>query len=239
MTYAPAPPPAAATSRSYSESSELKTRPGLGTQLGSEIHDSSTSTHFYRKPGGQPDALATFHYNDQEGARLMAESVGRPSKHSGDFILIPGKLAVTVTTGYYGYSAFAHYRAGGKVFVIGDAGSKYELKLENLTEHRLEVVTSIDGLNILDGQPASTRKAGYVIPAKSAVSIRGMKVGGKLRTLRFGTVAASRAATAFGSSGARNVGVIGMAVYEEDEIARRRVRIEENYLRGDARAFGN
>jgi hypothetical protein len=231
--------PAPAAARSYESGSDLANRPGLGTQLGHELRDSSISTHFYRKPGGQPEAVATFYYNDQEGARLMAESLGRATKHSGDFTLIPGKLAVTVTTGCYGHSSYSHYCSNGKIFVIGNADSEYGLKLENLSDHRLEVVTSIDGLNVLDGQPASTRKSGYVIPAKSAINIRGMKIAGKLRALKFGTVVASRAATSFGNSGARNIGVIGMALYEEDELARRRVRIEENYLRGDARAFGN
>ncbi len=66
-----------------------------------------------------------------------------------------------------------------------------------------------------------------------------MRVGGVLRAFRFSSVADSRAATAFGAKGARNVGVIGVALYEEDEMARRRIRIEENYLREGARAFGN
>ena len=66
-----------------------------------------------------------------------------------------------------------------------------------------------------------------------------MMSGGVLRSFLFSSVADSRAATAFGERGAKNVGVIGVALYEEDELARRRIRIEENYLRDDARAFGN
>ncbi|WP_146848888.1 hypothetical protein [Brevifollis gellanilyticus] len=250
MSVAPAPAPASETASrsSYSEGGKpassptndvLAKRPGLGTQLGHEIDDRSTNTHFYRKSGSQPDAVATFHYNDQEGAKLMAEMMGKAVKRGGEFVLIPGKLEVSVNSGWGYGSAYEHYHAGGKVFVIGDAGSRYGLDLKNLTDRRLEVVVSIDGLDILDGQPASTRKRGYVVPAKSSVSIRGMKVGGKLRTLEFGTVAKSRAATAFGERGARNVGVIGMACYEEDESARRRDRVAETYLRDDARAFGN
>ena len=243
QTYSPLPPPPeASTSRSgYSaEAGRLQERPGLGTQLGHEIHDSSKNTHFYRKAAGQPDAMATLHYNDKEGARMMAEMSGKATKHRGSFALVPGLLDVEVVEGSWGGgSAFEHYRAGGKIFVMGDHGSSYSLRLKNLTEHRLEVVISIDGLDILDGRPASVRKSGYVVAAKSTVTISGMKTGGKLRSLKFGTVADSRAATAFGAAGARNVGVIGMAVYEEDEAARRRVHVEETYLREGARAFGN
>jgi hypothetical protein len=66
-----------------------------------------------------------------------------------------------------------------------------------------------------------------------------MRTGGKLRELTFGRVADSRAAKAFGETGARNVGVIGMACYEENESARRQVQVSETYLRDGARAFGN
>jgi hypothetical protein len=162
---------------------------------------------------------------------------GRAVKRSGAFELVPGKLRVTVVE-RYGNDSYDHYVAGGKAFVIGVPGDGYELKLENLTKARMEVVVSIDGLDVLDGQPASIRKRGYIIPARSTVTVQGMRARGKLRSLNFGTVAEARAATAFGEKGARNVGVIGMACYEEDEVARRRARVEENYVRGDAQAFG-
>ncbi|HYF35299.1 MAG TPA: hypothetical protein VD994_08435 [Prosthecobacter sp.] len=232
----PAPPPAAAgTSRYHSEVAE---RPGLGTQLGQEIHRNvADTTKFYRKAATTPDAVATFHYNDAEGAKLMAEMSGHAVRRSGTFDLVPGKLRVALAS-YYGDDPYDHYWSGGKAFVIGQPGQAYEIKLENLTKARMEVVVSIDGLDVLDGQAASIRKRGYVIPAKTTVLIEGMRVGGKLKNLLFATVARSRAATAFGESGARNVGVIGVACYEEDEAARRRARVEETYVRGDARAFG-
>lgn len=215
----------------------LESRPGLGSKLGHEIYDASTVAAFYRKAGGLPDAVATFHYNDEDGARLMAEVVGPPSKHRGAFELIPGRLKVSVEA-RYGDAAFEYYRADGHFFVVGTPGSSYELKLENLTKDALEVVVSVDGLDILDGLPASVRKPGYMIGPKKTITIAGMRVGGKLRSLEFSTVAEARAATAFGERGARNVGVVGVACYVEDATERRRVRVEEGYIRGGARAFG-
>jgi hypothetical protein len=228
---------AEATSRAsaYAPPSE---RPGLGTQLGHEIHrDLPDATRFYRRSASSPDAVATFHYNDAEGAKLMAEMSGNVVKRRGAFELIPGKLKVTVAPNYYGTSDYDYYLAGGKIFVVGVPGQDYELKLENLTRTRMEVVVSIDGLDVLDGQPASVRKRGYVIAPKSSILIEGMRVGGKLKTMRFGTVDRSRAATAFGQSGARNVGVIGIASYEEDEAARRRANLAEVYVREGAKPF--
>jgi hypothetical protein len=216
-----------------------KERPGLGTTLGREIDQTITRASFYRKAINAPDAIATFHYNDEEGAKLMAEMVGKPVKRTGGFDLIPGKLRVTVLP-YYSYHerSFDYYLAGGRAFVAGRPGEGYRIRLENLTQTQIEAVLSIDGLDILDGLPASVRKPGYVIPAKGIVDVNGMRSGGKMKSLIFSSVAKSRAATAFGESGARNVGVIGIAIYEEDVAARRRAHVEETYVREGAHAFG-
>lgn len=238
---APMSQAAASVSPSESRTREiaLEARPGLGTQLGREIHQDTTNTSFYRRHPSVPDATASFHYNDEEGAKLMAKLYGARFTHGGSFDLVPGKLRVTVEPLSRWEPSFRHYDADGRVIVIGQPDVSYQILLTNLTRHRLEVVTSVDGLDVLSGRPASASGRGYVIAERSSISIPGMRVGGVLRAFRFSSVAESRAATAFGASGARNVGVIGVALYEEDEIARRHVRIEENYLREGARPFGN
>ena len=216
----------------------LNERPGLGTKLGHEIYQNTQGTHFYRRNKRLPDATATFHYNDEEGAKLRARLGGAVFKHGGSFELIPGKLKVSVK-GSYGMpgQTFKHYTSQAGFIVIGKPGANYELVLTNLTKNRLEVVVSVDGLDVRTGRGASANSPGYVIVANTSVSIPGMMAGGVMRAFQFSSVADSRAATAFGESGARNVGVIGVALYEEDESARRRVRIEENYLRDGASAF--
>lgn len=220
---------------------KLAERPGLGTQLGHVVHRNLASTHFDRRHSSTPDATASFHYNDEEGAKLMARVHGGGlMKHGGSIPLIPSKLKVRVlaTQGYWGTENLQHYRAGDRYTIIGKQGSQYEMHFENLTDHRLEIIVSVDGLDVLNGRPASVRNAGYVIPANGKIRIDSMRVAGVLRSLRFGVVADSQAATSFGEKGARNVGIIGVAMYEEDEITRRR-RVEDNYVRDGARAFGN
>ncbi|MEQ1749372.1 MAG: hypothetical protein ABL974_08105 [Prosthecobacter sp.] len=247
-----APPPAGATmatrsslaspmsaTESRTREIALKERPGLGTQLGHQIHQDTTHTHFYRRNSSVPDATASFHYNDEEGAKLMARLHGASFKHGGSFDLVPGKLRVMVRPLNRWESGVRHYNAEGRIIVIGRPSLEYQIILTNLTRHRLEIVTSVDGLDVLTGRAASASGSGYIIAEKSSISIPGMRVGGVLRAFQFSSVADSRAATAFGAKGARNVGVIGVALYEEDEIARRRVRVEENYVRDGARAFGN
>ena len=57
----------------------------------------------------------------------MAEMMGKAVKHRGEFELIPRKMAVEVTSTWGYGGAYDHNRAGGKVFVIGDARSGYSL----------------------------------------------------------------------------------------------------------------
>ena len=97
---------------------------------------------------------------------------------------------------------------------------------------------TVDGLDVLDAKPGSVKKRGYVIEAENSIVIRGMRADGALRAFQFGTVADSQAATSLGEKGARNVGVIGVALYLEDEAARRRAQVEESNTRDNASAFG-
>ncbi len=211
MAYRVAPAPQSGLGRAI-----LPDRPGLGTTLGSEYHDYSTSTQFYRRLPSSPDYVASFHYNDQEGAKAMAEFVGSGSKRSGSFKLAGGKLRASLQT--WG-DTLPWYEARGKIFVVGEAGRNYSITLENTTKDRLEVVVSVDGLDVLSGTAASTSRRGYVIPKDGKISIDGMRVGGKMRRFQFGSVRDSQAAKTGGEAGARNVGVVGLAVYVEDSAA--------------------
>jgi hypothetical protein len=48
-----APPAAEGSTARASQYTQLQERPGLGTQLGSEIHDNTRGVYFYRKPHSQ------------------------------------------------------------------------------------------------------------------------------------------------------------------------------------------
>jgi len=119
--------------------------------------------------------------------------------------------------------------------VIGEGGSRYEIALTNRTKHAVEVVASVDGLDVMDGRSASVKKRGYVIPAKSQVVIDGFRISAsKVKQFIFGTVDDSAAAKA---GAARNVGVIGLAVYDEDEAQARLARLVESQQRSAANPF--
>lgn len=106
------------------------------------------------------------------------------------------------------------YAKGGRFYVLGRAGERYTIRVTNPTARRIEAVVSVDGLDVIDGEPADfVRKRGYVVPARGELRIDGFRVStSHVATFRFSSVRDSYA----GRKGKpRNVGVIGVAIFEE------------------------
>jgi hypothetical protein len=101
----------------------------------------------------------------------------------------------------------------GRWYVLGETGQRYLVRVVNPTPARLEAVVSVDGLDAVDGGPASFGKRGYIIPAYGDVTIDGWRTSlDAVAAFRFSSVADSYA----GRKGRdRNVGVIGVAFFRE------------------------
>lgn len=222
------------SSRSDSYASKLRVdeRPGLGTSAGQEKYSLLESTRMHRK-SGTPDAVESFHYNDEAGAKAMAGVLGGSmTKRSGLFPAAGERLKVGLVR--YG-DAYPHYDVNGKRIVIGENGSHYSVRIENRSKKRIEVVLSVDGLNVLTGNAASPSQHGYVFGPKQTYDIDGFrKDSSTVRSFVFGSVSRSKA-TAKG--GASNVGVIGLAVFEEDEARAKAELRQEQLARESANAF--
>jgi hypothetical protein len=112
------------------------------------------------------------------------------------------------------------YYHRGENFVLGQKGKRYTLRIHNRTSRRVEAVVSVDGRDVVDGKLGHFRKRGYLVSAWGYVDIDGWRLSqNKVAAFRFSSVANSYAAK-MGS--ARNVGVIGVAIFPERR--RRRVR---------------
>jgi len=97
--------------------------------------------------------------------------------------------------------------------VLGNIGERYRLRIVNPTPARVEAVISVDGLDAIDGQPASQAKRGYVIPAFGDTTIDGWRTSlDTVAAFRFSSVRDSFAAR---TQDDRNVGVIGVAFFRE------------------------
>ena len=53
--------------------------------------------------------------------------------------------------------------------MIGQAGASYSVDLENPTRDRVEVVVSVDGMDVLTGSSASVKGRGYTIAPRSSI----------------------------------------------------------------------
>jgi hypothetical protein len=103
--------------------------------------------------------------------------------------------------------------AGGRAMVVGRDGARYNIVIENRSGGRYEVVASVDGLDVIDGHPADLGKRGYILEPYASLTIDGFRRSDdQVAVFRFGAVADSYAAR---TSGDRNVGVVGVAMFAE------------------------
>lgn len=105
------------------------------------------------------------------------------------------------------------YRKHGKLYVAGMPGNKYSITVRNRQSNRVLTVVSVDGVNVVSGQTAAPDQTGYVIDPSGKVEINGWRKSlDDVAAFVFTSLADSYAAR---TGRAKNVGVIGVAVFEE------------------------
>jgi len=106
------------------------------------------------------------------------------------------------------------YGHDGETYVMGQLGARYTLRVHNRSGRRVEAVVSVDGRDVVDGKPAELRnKRGYLVPAYGQIDIDGWRLSqSEAAAFRFSSVRDSYAAR---TGSAREVGVIGVAVFPE------------------------
>jgi hypothetical protein len=101
----------------------------------------------------------------------------------------------------------------GRTYVLGSLGQRYLVRVRNGSPRRAEVVVSVDGRDVVDGQPSAWEKRGYLVEAYGEVTIDGYRLSeASVAAFRFSSVPRSYAAR---MGDARDVGVIGVAVFPE------------------------
>ena len=164
---------------------------------------------------------------------LGACSVASPgfSMDGGERALCgPWRLELTDASG----RQLPTFERGGRTYVLGDQGQRYSLRIRNGSPRRIEAVVSVDGRDAVDGKSARWEKTGYVVAPYSEVVIDGFRLSMRdVATFRFSSVARSYAAQ---TGDARQVGVVGVAIYTEQAPPRRPMirdsRPDDEYDRG-------
>jgi hypothetical protein len=182
-------------------------RPGLGTTWGEHVYSPVTHRPFERATSA-PWAVAALHYNDEDGVRAHATYVGGTIAPL-EAMVGDGSIGVSLVDD--GGDLLPGVRASGRNLVVGEDGERYRIVIRNATSARFEVVTSVDGLDVIDGKPASFARRGYLVDPGGSLVIDGFRqTESEVAAFRFGRVSSSYAAK---TSGDANVGVIGFAIF--------------------------
>jgi hypothetical protein len=105
------------------------------------------------------------------------------------------------------------YRHDGRLYLPGEPGHEYELRIRNRSGGRLLAVGSVDGVNVLSGQTASPDQGGYVLDPWGSVSIAGWRKSlDRVAAFYFTALPDSYAAR---TGRPDDVGVIGVALFRE------------------------
>jgi hypothetical protein len=210
-------------------------RPGLATHWGETRYSPSREVDFERRNERQPAAVVELHYNDRAGARRMFPDA---TWDRAEATTLGGlRIRVVDSNG----QSFSALRSRGNLTFVGDRDERYSLSIENATSARYEVVASVDGLDVIDGEDSSFEKRGYLVAPYSSVLIDGFRrTDAEVAAFRLGNVAGSYAAS---KGKARNVGVLGFAFFDERRTViepppwPRRVPSEDTRLRREADPF--
>ncbi|MEO6789200.1 MAG: hypothetical protein ABI318_24005 [Chthoniobacteraceae bacterium] len=188
-------------------------RPGLGTSWGEQRESWVEAAPFVRASATRPSAQARTYYNDRDGANAMLAFLGGGAKRCDGLQQTPGGLLrLGLRNGNCEWIECRESR--GRRIATGDHGSRYEVVLKNDARRSVEVLVSVDGLDAMDGRPASFKKRGYVLAPFETLAVEGFRTSAS-------TVAAFRFGPMFDSYGHRrhgstaNAGVVGVAVFEE------------------------
>ena len=105
------------------------------------------------------------------------------------------------------------YRKDGRGYVAGRPAARYAVRLSNRSNARVLVVLAVDGVNVISGQTAGWNQVGYVLDPWRTFDITGWrKSDTAIAAFEFAALADSYAAR---TGRPDNVGVIGMAVFDE------------------------
>ncbi|HKP04119.1 MAG TPA: hypothetical protein VJU77_12270 [Chthoniobacterales bacterium] len=204
-------------------------RPGLGTKWG-ETRDSRVTATTFLRASPQPLATAAIYYNNAAGIQAMAGAAN--ARRQWPLLRAPAGNLVSVGLRDQSGSFLPGLVVGDRWFVVGEEGRRYSIVVRNRSDLRLEVVLSVDGLDVMDGRTASFRKRGYLIEPHRQLVVEGFRQStDAVAAFRFGPVRESYANQKYGDT--RNVGVIGIALFHErgtnpliDRDAQRRLKAD-------------
>ena len=191
----------AADATTQAENNDVAQNEKLGTQWGDEIDSHVTEIDLKRK-SNTPLAEAFVQYADKAYEGRSVNSIS----------MAAGKVAFSVLDDRG--NKIGMYRVGQHYYLRGLEGQSYQLAYENNTGKTFEIVTSVDGIDVIDGSKASRRNSGYVLHPYETLTIEGFrKSADAVASFTFSKPKDSYAANSNHGS-IQNTGIIGTVIYE-------------------------
>ncbi len=63
----------------------------------------------------------------------------------------------------------------GRAYVVGKPGNEYQLQLRSRQGEEVLAVLSVDGVNVISGETATTQQSGYVLAPWRPLEVRGWR----------------------------------------------------------------
>jgi hypothetical protein len=219
-----------------------ETRPGLATGWGSEKTSVIGDRSFVRA-SAKPAGIGAIYYNDRKGIKAMTSGTYRVK----GLQTAAGGLVEWGVKGRLGYLDTYNEGHNGGLFMMtssfrriveGEANTTYSIVVRNRSKSALEIVASVDGLDVMDGKAASFSKRGYIVNPGTTLEIEGFRTShSTVAAFKFSSVSNSYANLRHGDT--RNVGVIGIAVFTQKGVNPWTWMPEEIEKRNKARTFAD
>lgn len=182
----------------------------MGTKYGDEAASRAFSVNLDRVSETPMDETAIYYFM-QRYAGTEIESIS----------LANGRVSLFVDS--ESRKKFPLVRDNGRYLLQGRDGEAYTLRYVNHSQNTYEVITSVDGLDVITGQQASRKNSGYVLRPNGELVINGFRKNeSSVALFIFGKAHQSYAANTPQGS-VQNSGVIGTVLYELDDPNRRPV----------------
>ncbi len=173
----------------------------LGTKWGDEVESRVTSVDLRRTSNEPIDRTQLLYANKNYYGRQVR-----------NISLVAGKVSFSVDSDRV---ALPIYRDAGNYYLKGKSGQPYRLVYRNNSNDTYEIVASVDGIDVINGRPASQYSGGYVLSPKSTLIIEGFrKSDNVVASFIFSKPKDAYAANTMKAKLANNTGIIGTVVYK-------------------------
>lgn len=117
-------------------------------------------------------------------------------------------------------------RYEGQLYVAGKKNGRYQIRVRNKTRERILIITTVDGRNVQTGEPGGGHEdGGHVLEPHQSWTFTGWRTSNnEVAAFRFGKKGGAYSSQ-MGSP--ENVGVIGVAVFEEEAPPPRVITVKE------------